>query len=85
MGMGSHTHFKFEYICIYMYLIMHKLICYFTHSQLGIQILPSLNQLPVIKMGLLIQWFSKVIYWLVSGPDLMYSNLPSIHITPEVI
>ena len=64
---------------------MHKLICYFTHSQLGIQILPSLNQLPVIKMGLLIQWFSKVIYWLVFNTDLVCSDFPSIHIIPEAM
>ena len=85
MWMGYHTHFPFEYICIYMYWIMHKLIFSSTPSQWGVQMLPSLDLIPVLNMSLLIQWFSKVIYWLVFSPDIVDSDFPSIHVIPEVM
>ena len=68
-----------------MYVIMHKWIYSFTISQCGVLILPSWNLLPVISMGFLMQWFGKVICWLVFSPDLVDSGFPSIHIIPEAM
>ena len=64
---------------------MHKLIYSLTLSQLGVPISPSLNFLPVLNMSLLIWWFSKVILWLVFSPDIVDSDLLSIHIIPEAM
>ena len=57
----------------------------FTPSQRGVQILPSVNLLTVLNMSLIIQWYSKLIFWFVFSPDLMDIDLPSIHIIPQVM
>ena len=68
-----------------MFVIMHKWIYSFTLSQRGVLILTSLNLLTVLNIGFTIQWFSKVIYWLVFSPDIVDSDFPSIHVIPEVM
>ena len=64
---------------------MHKMLYSFTNSQRGVPILPYLNSLPVLNKSLIIQWFFKVICWLVFSPDLVDSDFPSIHIILEVM